>query len=43
MVDEGWIVDDHGRVVVAKNGRPVFKVGFVDAIKKVLDQHSEQS
>ena len=43
LVDEGWIVDDYGRVVVAKNGRPVFKVGFVDAIKKVLDQHREQS
>lgn len=35
MRDEGWSIDEHGRVVNAK-GRPVFKVGFATAIQKIL-------
>lgn len=33
--DEGWSSDEHGRVFNSK-GRPVFKIGFVTAIRKVL-------
>lgn len=35
MQDEGWKADEHGRVLTV-NGRPIFKVGFVSAIRKVI-------
>lgn len=35
MQDEGWIQDDHGRVLNAK-GRPIYKVGYVTAIRKIV-------
>lgn len=34
LKQQGWIVDDHGRIKY--NGRTIFKVGFITAIKKVL-------
>lgn len=34
--DEGWSLDDHGRVLTAK-GRQVFKVGFATGFRKILD------
>ncbi len=34
--DEGWEADDYGRIVSSRTKRPVFKVGFVMAIQKVL-------
>lgn len=35
MQDEGWIQDDHGRVLNAK-GRAIYKVGYVTAIRKIV-------
>ncbi|MDP1688171.1 gamma-mobile-trio protein GmtX [Hydrogenophaga sp.] len=35
MLDEGWTVDGHGRVLNAK-GRTLFKVGYLTAIQKIL-------
>lgn len=35
MQDEGWTQDEHGRILNAK-GRPIFKVGFVSGIQKLL-------
>ncbi len=35
MQEEGWSQDSHGRVLNAK-GRPIFKVGFVTAIRKIV-------
>ncbi|AXK40180.1 gamma-mobile-trio protein GmtX [Crenobacter cavernae] len=37
MQDEGWTQDDHGRILSTR-GRPIFKVGFVSAIRKLLGQ-----
>ncbi len=36
MQDEGWMVDGYGRILTA-NGRSIFKVGFVSAIRKIVD------
>lgn len=36
MQDEGWSQDEHGRILKA-NGRPIFKVGFVSAIRKIIE------
>lgn len=36
MQDEGWSQDDHGRILKA-NGRAIFKVGFVSAIRKIIE------
>lgn len=36
MQEEGWSQDDHGRVLNAK-GRAIFKVGFVTAIRKIVE------
>lgn len=35
MEDEGWLTDRHGRILTS-NGRTIFKIGFVSAIKKIL-------
>lgn len=35
LADEGWTEDDHGRVLNDK-GRPVFKVGFVTGIRRIV-------
>lgn len=35
MEDEGWRADDSGRILNA-TGRPLFKAGFVTAIKKAI-------
>ena len=37
MTHEGWTKDDHGRILNAK-GRPIFKVGFVSALWKILGE-----
>jgi hypothetical protein len=37
MQDEGWLQDPHGRIVNTK-GRPIFKVGYVTAIRKILSE-----
>lgn len=37
MQDEGWSQDEHGRILNDK-GRMVFKIGFVSAIRKVLER-----
>lgn len=36
MQDEGWVQDDHGRILNAK-GRVIFKVGYVTAIRKIVE------
>lgn len=36
MKEEGWSQDGHGRILNAK-GRPIFKVGFVSAIRKIVE------
>ena len=36
MQDEGWSLDQHGRILNAK-GRHIFKIGFSTAIQKMLD------
>lgn len=36
MEDEGWIQDDHGRVLNSK-GRAIYKVAYVTAIRKIID------
>ncbi|WP_018606530.1 gamma-mobile-trio protein GmtX [Uliginosibacterium gangwonense] len=36
MQDEGWKQDSHGRILNAK-GRAIFKIGFVSAIRKILE------
>lgn len=36
LQDEGWKTDEHGRILTS-NGRPIFKVGFVSAIKKIIE------
>lgn len=36
LADEGWEADEYGRVVSTRTKRTVFKVGFVEAIRKVL-------
>ncbi|CAG9228578.1 hypothetical protein PSAB6_50041 [Paraburkholderia sabiae] len=33
--DEGWTGDEHGRVFNSK-GRPIFRIGFITAIRKIL-------
>ncbi|QZA76388.1 hypothetical protein K4H28_08485 [Deefgea tanakiae] len=35
LQDEGWTQDEHGRVLNNKS-RPIFKVGFVSGIKKIV-------
>jgi len=42
MHDEGWSQDEHGRILNAK-GRPIFKVGFITAIRKILGEESRRS
>jgi hypothetical protein len=37
LMDEGWVLDDSGRIKTAK-GRPIFKPGFATAIRKILHQ-----
>lgn len=34
--DEGWSLDDHGRIINSK-GRCVFRMGFATGIRKILD------
>ncbi|MFM5192137.1 gamma-mobile-trio protein GmtX [Aeromonas media] len=36
LQDEGWKTDEHGRILTS-NGRPIFKVGFVSAIRKITE------
>jgi hypothetical protein len=36
MQDEGWTQDDHGRILNSK-GRSIYKVGYMTAIRKMLD------
>lgn len=36
MQDEAWLQDNHGRILNAK-GRTIFKIGFVSAIRKILE------
>ncbi|WEE25120.1 gamma-mobile-trio protein GmtX [Aeromonas hydrophila] len=35
LQDEGWQADEYGRILAA-NGRPIFKIGFVSAIRKII-------
>lgn len=35
LAEEGWTIDSAGYMVNA-NGRPIFKVGFVSAVKKLI-------
>lgn len=35
LQDEGWQTDEYGRILAA-NGRPIFKNGFVSAIRKII-------
>ena len=36
LEDEGWEADEYGRVVSTRTKRAVFKVGFIAALRKVL-------
>jgi hypothetical protein len=36
MQDEGWSQDDHGRILNAK-GRAIYKIGYVTAIRKLVE------
>lgn len=36
MHDEGWKTDEHGRILTV-NGRCIFKIGFVSAIRKIIE------
>lgn len=39
MQEEGWTQDNHGRILNPK-GRPIFKVGFVTAIRKIISEEN---
>jgi hypothetical protein len=40
LKDEGWSCDLRGRIING-NGRELFKVGFVAAIRKILGEDGE--
>ena len=42
LAEEGWSIDERG-YIVNENGRPIFKVGFVPAIKKLVAAEERQS